>query len=56
MNINNFQIELVEGCTRVCDFCGINQILDRGKKSNFMDLEVAEEIADQIRNDFKEKN
>ncbi len=55
MTINNFQIELTEGCTRRCDFCGINQIKDKVKTPNFMTLEMAELIALDIAANFKEK-
>ena len=55
MNLNNFQIELVEGCTRRCEFCGIHKILDKCKTPNFMTLELAEKIAKEISEDFKEK-
>jgi MoaA/NifB/PqqE/SkfB family radical SAM enzyme len=54
-SINNFQIELVEGCTRRCDFCGINQIKDKCTPPNFMSVSLAEYIAAQISRDFKER-
>lgn len=54
MNIHNFQIELVRGCTRRCEFCGINNIMD-ARPPKKMTVELATEIAKQISADFKSK-
>lgn len=43
----NFQIELVEGCNRLCDFCGLWSIWNNPKerKFNFMSLELADKLS-----------
>jgi len=35
------QVELVEGCSRICDFCGINAIRSKPGDFKFMDWETA---------------
>lgn len=52
-NIFTFHIEPVRGCTRRCDFCGINSI--KNEKTVFMSIEMAKSIAFQIKKDFKQK-
>jgi len=44
---NNAQIELVEGCNRMCDFCGLHGIwaLPEHRVIKYMDSTLAEEIA-----------
>lgn len=54
-NIFAFHIEPVRGCTRRCEFCGINSIIEEVKKPHFMSLELAESISWQIARDFKTK-
>jgi len=39
------QIELVEGCTLSCEFCGINGIREKPGNFKFMDLKTVDEIA-----------
>lgn len=43
---NNLQIELVQGCNKKCEFCGIYSIKDIEKK--YMTIEIAEKIVEQI--------
>ncbi len=52
-NIHNFQIELVQGCTRKCPFCGIGRIPHVLKSPNYMTIETATSIATQIQQQFK---
>lgn len=43
------QIELTEGCTRACDFCGIHGVhKTKGKKISFMKFDLASAIADDF--------
>lgn len=42
------QIEIVEGCSLACDFCGINGIREKPGNFKFMDLSVAALLAAQI--------
>ncbi len=46
----NMQIEFVEGCSRMCDFCGIWGIWDKqeNRKIKFMLYDLAEKIAKNI--------
>jgi radical SAM protein with 4Fe4S-binding SPASM domain len=43
------QIELVEGCNRICDFCGLNAIREGVGDYKFMTPSVAKRAASQIR-------
>ena len=43
------QIELVEGCTRLCSFCGLNGIRDAPGGYKYMSEHVAETTARQLR-------
>jgi MoaA/NifB/PqqE/SkfB family radical SAM enzyme len=56
-NPNNTQIELVEGCNRMCDFCGIHGIWKEKahRKINFMSLELASKIAEDFSSWFDKK-
>ena len=51
----SFQLEMIQGCSRRCDFCGLNQIRGKKRVFNEMSIELAEIIAPQIGKDFKEK-
>lgn len=42
------QIELTEGCSRICSFCGINGIRDKPGNYKFLTIEIAEKLAMQI--------
>lgn len=48
---NNIQIELVEGCNRMCRFCGIHGIWanPEHRKINFMDTDFAAYVAKSLR-------
>lgn len=41
------QIELAEGCSRICPFCGINGIREKPGNYNFMTIETADTLAKQ---------
>lgn len=42
------QIELVEGCNLMCDFCGINGIRNKAGSYKFMDLKTVDTLARQL--------
>jgi radical SAM protein with 4Fe4S-binding SPASM domain len=42
------QIELAEGCSRICSFCGINGIRSKAGNYKFMTIETATELAKQL--------
>lgn len=54
-NIFCFHIEPARGCTRRCEFCGIQKIKAEIAKPTLMSIFLAKEIATQIKEDFKEK-
>lgn len=54
-NIFCFHVELARGCTRCCDFCAINSIKNEIVPPTLMSIELAADIAKQIKEDFKEK-
>lgn len=43
------QVELVEGCTLACEFCGINGIRDKPGNFKFMATQTACRLAEEIR-------
>lgn len=45
----SLQVELVEGCTLACDFCGINGIREKPGLFKFMKLDTAIQIASQVK-------
>lgn len=55
---NNIQIELVEGCNRMCDFCGIHSIWKNkeDRKIKYMSLEMVNNITASLKEwDFNKK-
>ena len=42
---NNIQVELVQGCNRCCDFCGIHSLGKQARKPKLMPLELVTELA-----------
>ncbi len=43
----SIQIELTEGCTRLCGFCGLNGIRNSSGKFKFMMVETAKKLLSQ---------
>lgn len=52
MEIRNIQIEIVQGCNRLCDFCGLNKIAD--KRIKYMERSVFDAFVEQIVSDCKD--
>jgi len=44
------QVELVEGCTRICPFCGLNGIREKPGNFKYMDIGLAADLATQCGN------
>jgi len=43
-----FQVELVEGCSRICGFCGINAIRSKPGNYKYLDEQLAAKLAAEI--------
>jgi MoaA/NifB/PqqE/SkfB family radical SAM enzyme len=43
-----FQVELTEGCNRICSFCGINAIRDKPGNYKYMTEDLAAKVAQDI--------
>ena len=54
-NIFCFHIEPTRGCTRRCEFCGINAIKEQVMTPKFMEIDLLEKIVREIHEDFKPK-
>jgi radical SAM protein with 4Fe4S-binding SPASM domain len=48
------QIELVEGCTLACEFCGINGIREKSGNFKFMGIETLEALCHRLARAFEE--
>lgn len=51
--IQNIQLEPTQGCTRLCEYCGLNQITDKSLK--FMTMETFTRICSEIKGFCKPK-